>query len=330
MTLRAAVIGMGPIGNRHAKLYGENDLADLAGLCDIDRARADAASVRHGAPAFYDVETMLRELDPDVVSVTTGGYENSSDHYLPTMQALEAGCHVLGEKPISNEICKAEAMVAKGRELGLCYGINLNHRFTPAARLAKSWVDEGKLGDLLFINMAMWIMNPAETSPFYHIKSLHPHTVDVMRYFCGDIEAVHCFGTKAPGRQIWSTAQFSFRFRNGVVGALTGSYDIERGHPMERCEVAGTGGRFVLDDMWRELTLYPAGDLNKTVYTDPLFGGFHDFENTFRERIDCFLRQVSDGVAPDKIDGSAAEGLAAQKVLAAAIESLETERVVYI
>ena len=83
--------------------------------------------------------------------------------------------------------------------MGLCYGINLNHRFTPAARLAKSWVDEGRLGQLLFVNMAMWIMNPAETSPHYHIKSLHPHTVDVMRYFCGDVEAVHCFATKGAG-----------------------------------------------------------------------------------------------------------------------------------
>ena len=330
MVLRVAVIGLGPIGNRHARLYAEDELAELVGVCDIIKERADKAAAARGVPAFYDAEQMLRDLAPDLVSVTTGGYENSSDHYLPTMQALEAGCHVLGEKPISNEICQAEEMVARGREKSLCYGINLNHRFTPAARLAKSWVDEGRLGTLLFVNMAMWIMNPAETSPFYHIKSLHPHTVDVMRYFCGDIEAVHCFGTKAPGRQIWSTAQFSFRFRNGVVGSLTGSYDIERGHPMERCEVAGTGGRFVLDDMWRELTLYPAGDLNKTVYTDPLFGGFHNFENTFRERIHCFLRQVTDGVAPEAIDGSAAEGLAAQKVLAAAIESIETESVVYI
>ncbi len=330
MTLRTAVIGMGPIGNRHAKLYVEDELAELVGVCDIVPELAARAAAAHGAPAFTDAENMLRELAPDVVSVTTGGFENSSDHYEPTMQALAAGCHVLGEKPISNEIPLAEEMVAKAREMGVCYGINLNHRFTPAARLAKSWIDEGRLGQLLFINMAMWIMNPAETSPFYHIKSLHPHTVDVMRYFCGDVEAVHCFATKAPGRQIWSTAQFSFKFRNGVVGALTGSYDIERGHPMERCEVAGTGGRFVLDDMWRELTLYPAGDLQKTVYTDPLFGGFHNFENTFRERIHCFLRQVADGVAPDEIDGSGAEGLAAQKVLAAAIKSLETGSAVYV
>ena len=330
MTLRVAVIGMGPIGNRHAKLYKEDALAELVGICDIDKERADAAACRYSVPAFYDVDCLLRGLAPDVVSVATGGYENSSDHHKPTMQALSAGCHVLGEKPISNEIAPAEEMVARGREMGVCYGINLNHRFTPAARLAKSWLDEGRLGHLLFINMAMWIMNPAETSPYYHIKSLHPHTVDVMRYFCGDVEAVHCFATKAPGRQIWSTAQFSFRFRNGTVGTLTGSYDIERGHPMERCEVAGIGGRFVLDDMWRELTLYPAGNLEKTVYSDPLFAGFHNFENTFRERIHCFLQQVTDGVAPEDINGSAAEGLAAQKVLAAAIESIESESVIYL
>ena len=330
MTLRVAVIGLGPIGNRHAKLYKEDELAELVGVCDIIQEKADAACQKYSVPAFYDVETMLRELAPDVVSVTTGGYENSSDHYEPTMQALSAGVHVLGEKPISNEIPPAEEMVAKGKEMGVCYGINLNHRFTPAARLAKKWVDEGRLGHLLFVNMAMWIMNPAETSPYYHIKSLHPHTVDVMRYFCGDIEAVQCFATKAPGRKIWSTAQFNFKFKNGVVGSLTGSYDIERGHPMERCEVAGTGGRFVLDDMWRELTLYSAGDLEKTVYTDPLFGGFHNFENTFRERIHTFLQQVMDGVAPEAIDGSAEEGLAAQKVLAAAIESIETESIVYL
>jgi predicted dehydrogenase len=118
------------------------------------------------------------------------------------------------------------------------------------------------------------------------------------------------------------------RFRNGAVGGLTGSYDIERGHPMERCEVAGTGGRFVLDDMFREVTLYPAGNLEKTVYTNPLFGGMRGFDDTFRNRIHKFLDEVSRGVPPERIDGSGADGLAAQKVLAAAIESLEKETVV--
>ena len=330
LMLRVCVIGLGPIGNRHADIYVENPLSELAGVCDIDETRANAAAQRLGVTAFYNVPKMLEELKPDVVSVATGGYEYSSDHYAPTIQAIEAGCHVLGEKPISNNISHGEEMVAKAKEMGVCYGIDLNHRFTPAARLAKKWVNEGRLGHLLFINMAMWIMNPAESSPYYHLKALHPHTIDVMRYFCGDIEAVHCFATKAPGRQIWSTAQFNMRFKNGVVGSLTGSYDIARGHPMERCEVAGTGGRFVLDDMWHELTLYPAGNLEKTVYTDPAFGGFGDFIDTFRDRIGTFLRQVSEGVAPEDIDGSGEEGLAAQKVIAAAIESLDTETVVYV
>lgn len=328
--LRVCVIGLGPIGNRHADIYIENPLSELVGVCDIDETRANTTAQRLGVTAFYNVQKMLEERKPDVVSVATGGYEYSSDHYTPTIQALEAGCHVLGEKPISNNISHGEEMVAKGKEMGVCYGIDLNHRFTPAARLAKKWVDEGRLGHLLFINMAMWIMNPAESSPYYHLKALHPHTIDVMRYFCGDIEAVHCFATKAPGRKIWSTAQFNMRFKNGVVGSLTGSYDIERGHPMERCEVAGTGGRFVLEDMWHELTLYPAGNLEKTVYTDPAFGGFGDFIDTFRDRISTFLRQISDGVAPEDIDGSGEDGLSAQKVIAAAIESIDTETVVYV
>ena len=240
--LRACVIGLGPIGNRHAGLLIESPLAELAGVCDIDRARADTAAAAYAVPAFYSVPEMLRALAPDVCIVATGGVEYGSEHYAPTMEALEAGCHVLGEKPISNDIGEAEAMVAKAREKGLCYGINLNHRFTPAARLAKRWQDEGRLGHLLFVNMSMWIMNPRESSPYFQIKALHPHTVDVMRHFCGDVEAVQCFAVKAPGRKIWSTATFNMRFKNGMVGTLTGSYDIERGHPMERCEVAGTGG----------------------------------------------------------------------------------------
>lgn len=326
--LKVCVIGMGPIGNLHAAIYRENPAVVLAGVCDIRRDRADAGAKRFDVPAFYDAAKMLDALEPDLCSVATSGFENGSDHYLPTLQALDAGCHVLCEKPICNEISHAEKMVAKAKQKKRCFGVDMNHRFTPAALLAKRWVDEGRLGRLLFVNMSMWIMNPNESSPWFQIKSLHPHTVDIMRYFCGDIESVHCFAMKAPGRKIWSTAHFSMKFRNGVVGGLTGSYDIQRGHPMERCEVAGTGGRLVIEDMWREAILYPAGNLEKTVFTNPVFGGVRDFDDTFRNRINRFVEQVAQGVAPADIDGSGADGLAAQKVLAAAIESVKTGKVV--
>ena len=121
-------------------------LAELVAVCDWDKARADKAAATYGVPAYYDVQEMLEAVRPDVCSVATGGHEYGSEHHLPTIQALEFGCHVLGEKPISNEIPQAEEMVAKAKEKGVCYGINLNHRFTPAALLAKRWQEEGRLG----------------------------------------------------------------------------------------------------------------------------------------------------------------------------------------
>ncbi len=321
---RVGVVGLGPIGNRHAAIYRELDGCELVGVCDLLPDRADAAAAVHGVPGFTELGQMLSSVEPTMISVATGGEEYGSDHFQPTTEALAGGCHVLCEKPISNEIAPAAQMVREAEARGLCLAINLNHRFTPAARVAKQWVDEGRIGHQLFINMSMWIMNPTESSPWFHIKAMHPHTVDVMRYFGGEISDVHCFATKAPGRRIWSTTQMNMRFASGAVGHLTGSYDIERGHPMERCEVAGVDGRLVVDDMYREATLFPAGDPQKLVYTNPIFGGFSDFTDTFRDRLGRFVDQLNEGADPAAIDGSGADGLAAQRVLAAAVRSVET------
>ena len=348
--LRVCVIGMGPIGNLHAGIYKADELSELVGVCDIIAERAREAGERLGVPWFTGAEEMLAKLKPDLCSVATGGFEYSSDHYEPTIQALSAGCHVLCEKPICNDIAKAAEMVRVARERRRCFGIDFNHRQTPAAKLAKQWLDEGRLGDLLFVNMALWIGRPGSfDSPYFHLKALNPHSVDTIRYYCGDITAVQCFAMKAPGRSFWSTASINLRFANGMVGHITSSYDIARGHPMERCEVAGVKGRFVIDDMWREATLYPAADSSagagsparssgslvvamggatvKSVYTNPIFGGYTGFEDTFRARLHRFLEQVSAGAAPEEIDGSGEDGLKAQQVIAAAIESLETGQV---
>ncbi|NLC43865.1 MAG: Gfo/Idh/MocA family oxidoreductase [Clostridiales bacterium] len=327
--MKVCVIGMGPIGNKHANIYMEDELVELAGVCDIVEERARNAGERLGVPWFLDAQQMLDKIKPDICSVTTGGYEYGSDHYKPTMEALSAGCHVLCEKPISNDIGQAEEMVALAKEKKRCFAIDMNHRFTPAARQAKKWQLDGQIGDLLFVNMALWIGKFQELeSPYYHLKALNPHSVDIMRYFCGDIDKVHCFAMKAPGRNIWSTASINMKFKNGMVGHLTSSYDIERGHPMERCEVAGTKGRLIFEDMWREATLYPAGNLEKRVFTNPVFGGFTGFDDTFRDRIRSFVRQVAEGAKPEEIDGSGADGLAAQRVIQAAIVSLDTGKVV--
>ncbi|HZJ75172.1 MAG TPA: Gfo/Idh/MocA family oxidoreductase [Clostridia bacterium] len=323
---RCCVIGMGHIGNIHGRAYKECSEATLVGVCDRIPERAKSAGEKLGVPYFYSAREMLEALKPDICSVSTGGFEYASDHFEPTMEALEAGCHVLGEKPISNNLIEAQKMVDTAERLKLCYGIDLNHRFTPAARQAKKWQDEGRIGELLFCNMALWIGrdDPLDT-PYYHLKALNPHSVNIMQYFCGPVKEVSCFALKAENREIYSTASVNMRFSCGAVGHLTSSYDIKRGHPMERCEVAGVNGRFVFEDMWREATLYPAESWLKEVYTNPVFGGFEGFYDTFRDRIHSFVKQVEQGVKPSDIDGSGKEGLEASRVIHAAIKSIKED-----
>ncbi len=327
--LRVCVIGLGPIGNLHSRIYKSLPNAELVGVCDIIEERARKAGEAYGVPCFLDAQQMLDELKPDLCSVATGGYEYSSDHYKPSMQVLAAGINLLCEKPISNDIGHAREMVALAKEKNVCFGIDFNHRFTPAALSAKKWQNEGCLGDLLFCNMSLWIGKPGPfESPYYHLKALNPHSVNMMQYFMGDIEAVSCFAMKAPGRNIWSSASINMKFKSGAIGHLTSSYDLARQHPMERCEVAGTKGRVVVEDMWREATLYPADNMTKLVYTNPVFGGYSNFDDTFRARIAAFVEQVDRGDKPEEIDGSGEDGLRAQRVIHAAIKSLDEGRIV--
>lgn len=324
--LNVAIIGLGNIGNTHAPVYQSSSLANLVAVCDVLKERADKAADRYGVRAYYSVEEMLRNEPLDAVSVTTAGTENGSDHYEPTLQCLEAGLHVLGEKPISNDIHKAREMVAKADEKGVYYGINLNHRFVPPAAKAKQWVNDGKLGDLLLINMTMWIGNPNDSSPWFHIRALHPHSLDIMRFFCGDVTRVHAFFNRAPGRVCYSNVQVNLEFANGVVGHLTGSYDANPRHNLERCEVMGTEGRFVLENLYEELTLYPRRSEELTVIRNSIMGGLSGFGATFSNRINRWLEQISAGVPRDQIEASGKEGLAVQEIIEAAIRSHESGR----
>jgi len=244
------------------------------------------------------------------------------------MQALEAGAHVLVEKPISNNIQEARQMVARARERGRCLGVDLNHRFVPIAQRARQCIDEGRLGELVFINMSLWIGNRTEASPWFHLRALHPHSIDIMRYFCGDIVKVQAFLKRASHRRIWSTASINMLFKSGTVGHLTGSYDMTTRHPIERCEVGGTKGRFVLENVYESLQLYLHDSDETVLVRNNIMSGVGSFRDTFRNRIHRFLEQISQGARPEEIEGSGAEGLAAQEVIEAAIRSWETGTVV--
>ena len=332
MTLKVAVVGMGGIGNNHARIYGEHPDTEVVAVCDIIPERSDKAAEAHGCQGFYSVQDMLDSgLAFDMASVTTAGVENGGDHYVPTMQLLRAGYPVLGEKPISNEIPKAEEMVALARKKNLRYGVNLNHRFTPAALQAKEWMVRGRLGEVNMINMTMWINNKKESSPHFHMRALHPHSLDVMRYFAqSEVSKVHAFFKKGKGRKIWSNVQVNLLYENGIIGHLRGSYDGNFGaagtYGLENLEVVGSDGRFILRDACEELTFYPRFD--KQLERHENLGSMTHFSQTFDSRISRWIDQNVAQVAPDQIDASGADALNVQRVIEAAIESWDTGKVI--
>lgn len=328
--LKIAVVGLGGIGNIHADCYGQNEHTQIVAVCDILKDRADEAAAKHDCPAFYSVSEMLAaDVTIDAASVCSAGKENGGDHFKPTMELLEAGIPVLGEKPISNRVAEAEKMVAKAKEKNLAYAIDLNHRFTPAAEKAKQWVDEGRCGPLNFVNMFMWINNPNESSPHFHMRALHPHSIDVMRYFGGDVKRVHAFFKKGEGRKIWSNVHVNMMFADGTLGHLMGSYDGGGpGHPwgLERCDIIGSKGKITIEDACERLSYLPRHELSQEHYDH--LGNMKDFGQTFQSRIDAWVEDLRQGTDPANIPGSGEEALKAQRVIEAAIESWENGSVV--
>ena len=327
MSLNVIVVGLGHIGNIHARIYDEHPECRIVAVCDIIKEKADAAAEKFGCPAFYSVQDVLKSgIQIDAASMCTAGVENGGDHYQPTMELLEGGIPTLGEKPISNEIEKAKKLVALAKKKGLRYGVNLNHRFTPAAVRAKEWVEAGRLGEINIINMTMWINNPNESSPWFHMRALHPHSIDVMRYFGGDVAKIQAFFKKGKGREIWSNVQVNMQFKNGIIGHLTGSYDAGGSYGLETLDVVGSDARFVLREACEHLEFYPRFTRETESYD--YLGGMMGFSDTFDSRIGKWIEQNLHQVKPVEIDAPGADALKAQLVIEAAIESWQTGQVV--
>ena len=334
MALKVAIVGLGGIGNRHAQVYEKREDTELVAVCDIIKEKADKAAEKYGAKAFYSIKEMLADgIQIDAASMCTAGAENGGDHYEATMDLLNGGLPVLGEKPISNDLDKAREMVALAKEKNLRYGIDLNHRFTPAALRAREWIDQGRLGELNIINMTMWINNPNESSPWFHIRALHPHSLDVMRYFAGDVEKVQAFfkrGLKRDDpdtrRVCWSNVQVNLLFKSSAVGHLTGSYDAGGSYGLETLEVVGSQARFVIKDACEHLEFYPR--FSQEVETYSYLGGMMSFGETFDSRIGTWVEQNIAKDKPEDIDASGADALHVQSIIEAVIESWEKGTVV--
>ena len=150
MALKVGMVGMNGIGYSHAPTHTSDALADLVAICDVVKERADKAAEQYGCKAYYSLEDMLANEELDIVDVTTGGLENGSWHYEPAMRPWKPArtCWSRSRSPATSTRPARWSHLAA--EMDVYLGCNLNHYFTPPAAKAKEYMNEGKLGELVY------------------------------------------------------------------------------------------------------------------------------------------------------------------------------------
>jgi predicted dehydrogenase len=132
--VRVGVVGVGALGQHHARVYADLPGARLAGVYDTDGARAEEVVARHGGRAFEDVQELLAEVDAVSVAVPT------ADHHRVARLLLEAGKDVLLEKPMTTTIAEAEDLIGLAADRAAILQIGHIERFNPAVDVLKATV----------------------------------------------------------------------------------------------------------------------------------------------------------------------------------------------
>ncbi|PYQ15124.1 MAG: hypothetical protein DMF80_10300 [Acidobacteria bacterium] len=136
MTVRVGVVGVGALGQHHARVYAQLPGARLAGVYDVDPSRAAEVATRHGIPAFARLRELIGEADAISVAVPT------VDHHRVARELLEAGKDVLVEKPMTARLDEAEDLVRLAAERGALLQVGHIERFNPAVDILRKATSE--------------------------------------------------------------------------------------------------------------------------------------------------------------------------------------------
>ncbi len=146
--MRVGIIGCGMMSEGHIHHIRRITGVEIVGVCDTDKERAQEISHRFGIRHIYrDAVDMLKERHPDVVHILTP----PDTHKELSIQAMEAGCHVLVEKPMALNVKEADEMIAASRHYRVTLGICHNHLFDPAVLEAKELVARGAIGRVIAV-----------------------------------------------------------------------------------------------------------------------------------------------------------------------------------
>ena len=156
---------------------------EIVGACDIS-ADARAGFVR--APVFEDLESLLRQAEPDVVIVATPPDCHEND----CLTAIDAGCHVFCEKPLADDLETADRIVNAAKRRGVHVAVNNQFRWMIIHQAAKEMVGSDEFGDLRYVLMTQRFRTRAETEKGWRgrlekrtCSEFGIHALDLMRYF---------------------------------------------------------------------------------------------------------------------------------------------------
>ncbi len=167
--LRVAIIGAGQVADKvHASYYCTRNDLELVAVCDSRLSQAQALAEKYGnASVWDDPQAMLLAVKPDVVSVCSP----NRFHYEHTLMALEAGCHVMCEKPPAMTPEQAREMCDTARKQGKVLAYDFHHRFALDTQQLREQVTNGVLGEIYVTTARACVAAAFPAGAFLPIKN---------------------------------------------------------------------------------------------------------------------------------------------------------------
>jgi predicted dehydrogenase len=210
--LAVGVIGVGALGHHHARIYASLPGARLVGVYDADRKRAEEVAARHGTRAFPHLRELLAEADAVSVAVPT------VDHHRVSRALLEAGKHVLVEKPITATLAEADDLIAEAERHGLVLQVGHVERFNPATDVLRRSASRPR-----FVEVHRLGAFSARSLDIDVVLDLMIHDLDIVLALDGsDPVQVDAVGVPVLTARV-DIANARLRFASGLIANLTAS-----------------------------------------------------------------------------------------------------------
>ncbi len=226
--VRFAIIGCGRIARRHAEEILKT--GELVAVCDIDKTKALSFAKTVNSLAFFDHEDLINsENGIDVISICTP----NGLHAEHTIAALNAGFHVLCEKPMAINTKDAACMIESAQKNSRHLFIVKQNRFNEAVLEVKKLLDENKLGKVYSFQLScFWNRGAAYYKDSWHGKKAldggtlftqFSHFVDILQWFLGDVKNVKALFANAAHQGIIEfedSGAVMLQMKSGVIGTL--------------------------------------------------------------------------------------------------------------